>query len=366
MPSAIESFRQMHNRRRRQLARTAKKRKPITTKQKIRKAEAVRKAKGGDDGPWMVDSEEAEESESDFEEQDNEVATEPPRVLDRLRERVTGRPVVKPVTTKMPREGVLVRATEQAQKWRREHPVPAAGVDEATQTFRLLALPPVVRTRIYTFAVVDHSRIIWPDSTTGREQPDLAMACREVRNEVLPIFYSQNIFGISIARPMQQQKKTGRPRKEPLSGLAAVEAWAETLTSKRNEGGKWFKMIKNFMLEYTDPEGSDTMRSRGSSRDASFVILLTLKQPSKKGREADSEREPGIDIHRNALCLIKAGRRPKCKMREVPECLTSLVTNMLENSSNDDGSIGSASLVEMVIDTRAEVDAIGQARCFHR
>ena len=64
--------------------------------------------------------------------------------------------------------------------------------------FRLMDLPAELRNRIWEMAVVHTPFCVWPGEKKGREQPDLAMSGREVRDEVLPVFYGSNFFGVDI------------------------------------------------------------------------------------------------------------------------------------------------------------------------
>lgn len=70
---------------------------------------------------------------------------------------------------------------------------------EPNRTSPLLALPPELRTLVFELAVIK------PEANMNNEGydmrgvaivPPLAQACRQLRDEVLPIFYGGNVFGI--------------------------------------------------------------------------------------------------------------------------------------------------------------------------
>lgn len=61
-------------------------------------------------------------------------------------------------------------------------------------TMELMSLPPELRNRIYRFAVVSSQKI--DVSSSGIQEPDLLLACKQTRKEALGIFYSENTFAV--------------------------------------------------------------------------------------------------------------------------------------------------------------------------
>ncbi|KAL9125133.1 MAG: hypothetical protein Q9175_008133 [Cornicularia normoerica] len=75
----------------------------------------------------------------------------------------------------------------------------------------LLEIPAALRNRIYALVVVKrfHGNPItfnrdtapyWPESKDEPLQPSLSQVCRQLRDEVLPIYYGENLFGIHVRR----------------------------------------------------------------------------------------------------------------------------------------------------------------------
>ncbi|KAK4503289.1 hypothetical protein PRZ48_006717 [Zasmidium cellare] len=81
-------------------------------------------------------------------------------------------------------------------------------VDDTITESRFMNLPPELRNRIYEFAVIDSKPIdlVEPDPTRKSRcrrsnktvQPPLTLVCRQLRHEVLPIFYALNTFKVTV------------------------------------------------------------------------------------------------------------------------------------------------------------------------
>lgn len=191
---------------------------------------------------------------------------------------------------------------------------------EQAKPFRFLDLPDEVRARIYRHAVVEEKLCIWPTSPTGREQPDISMVNRQVRNEVLPIFYGENTFAISIS-PMKKAPKVkkilncatkGVNAKEPMSGLMAVKEWALTLD---NNNTHCFAMIRKWAFEYIDPDVGFMPEAGEESKSC----VLSIRPPEDVYTEEGIEVSPLVEVHREAACFMPGwGECGKCVCQRTP------------------------------------------------
>ncbi|KAI7546747.1 hypothetical protein KC331_g5431, partial [Hortaea werneckii] len=124
--------------------------------------------------------------------------------------------------------------------------------EKTREIFRFMDLPKEVRANIYRSVVVESKVFVRPDSAMGREQPDLAMVSRQLRDEVLPIFYAENVFAIDLV-PMQPAKAGAGDRTtatKPLVGLLAIEGWAKVM-----QKGDWLKFIRHWVFDYAPLPG---------------------------------------------------------------------------------------------------------------
>jgi len=187
------------------------------------------------------------------------------------------------------------------------------------KTDRLTTLPPEIRNIIWIMVVVETKFFVWPDSMTGREQPDLAMVNRQIRDEVLPIFYGDNVFAIDLSPFMVRQRPNGE--KAPVSGLVAVAKWAKALSEKET-----FNNVRNWAFEYTPgPAFNVSTMKLGGDSDKSFVVTLKLKKPKSGAKSWAVER---LEVHCEARCVL--AKDPSCMVMKTPACLNNAVYSVLD------------------------------------
>lgn len=111
-------------------------------------------------------------------------------------------------------------------------------------------LPESVRERIWRYIVVDSSQWIDVGSEAGREQPDLAMVNRQIREECLPMYYKENTFGVTLGGTSGASNNLQNQGGKSPQGIQALNKWATTLSKKKNEDGKWFGFIERWCFVY--------------------------------------------------------------------------------------------------------------------
>jgi hypothetical protein len=195
--------------------------------------------------------------------------------------------------------------------------------------FRLADLPQEVQIRIFRCAVVDPVFATWPTSVTGREQPDLALVSRGIRAAVLPIYYGENVYGVSVesAAWVAENGPARRVVREPMGvGLAAVRKWARML-----EEGGWLGWVGSWCFEHHGPD-----------EEASFVVFVR-EAAAAAARERtglmDGRFEAGVEkegfgeesavvvpeIHQSAACVLLHGGR--CVAGKVPRLLGDVISS---------------------------------------
>ncbi|EME87072.1 uncharacterized protein MYCFIDRAFT_214472 [Pseudocercospora fijiensis CIRAD86] len=191
---------------------------------------------------------------------------------------------------------------------------------EERKTFDWNGLTPEIQKRIIRHWVVDPRFLIWPEKRSGREQPDLGLVSREVREQVLEVVYGENAFGVSI-----NSARAGSVGKEDcwLSGLAAVQKWATVLDER------WFGRIRNWCFEYEDPKGGGAKLWRagfedGEEEDESFVVSVQF--PERGNEQRVSFSGPTVEIHRAACCVLPGSEEfGQCVVRHTPMRLNGLI-----------------------------------------
>ncbi|KAI7544380.1 hypothetical protein KC331_g6846, partial [Hortaea werneckii] len=206
--------------------------------------------------------------------------------------------------------------------------------EKTRETFRFTDLPKEVRVNIYRSLVVESKVFVRPDSAMGREQPDLAMVSRQLRNEILPIFYAENVFAIDLV-PMQPTKAGAgneTTAKGPLSGLLAIEKWAKVM-----QKGGWLKFIRHWVFDYAPLPGqgpfiqhkadSIGLPAAGKTHDdGSLMISLRIAPPTGDGGLYSGD----LQVHQDACCLMPGFQEfQKCTVQVTPSWLNQLVIELL-------------------------------------
>lgn len=259
--------------------------------------------------------------------------------------------------------------------------------------FRLMDLPKEIRHRIWKLAVVHHPVCVWPDHPKGKEQPDLCMTAKAVREEVLPVFYGENIFGIDITPlPASEAVETKKSQFEghsdsktepsavsasekakgdaamldrsvsPLFGpeirqrqpvpaasvitpdpIAKIKRWATVI-----ESGGHLGKIQHWLFSSTSEVIVPPSRIPQVDDANSVIIFVRMCQESVDGREIQPANiEPGsvtltttlqhwraaAEIHREACCVLpKQPRYQRCVVQMTPEWVNGVVNVMLRGA----------------------------------
>jgi hypothetical protein len=188
------------------------------------------------------------------------------------------------------RESVLVRATERTMRLKAEmdcsSSIESEQQDDSSSGSHLMTLPLEVRQRIWRLVVVEKQFFVYP--AISPEQPDLAMTSRQIRGEVLPLYYGENTFAVEV--PVEPARTSGRVSLEP------VRKWTVALA-----GGGHLGTIRKWALSLVLPASSVAdvgTHELKSSRE----LILSLQYP-KSGTKNHVE-QPEIEIHRKGSCLL--------------------------------------------------------------
>lgn len=235
--------------------------------------------------------------------------------------------------------------------------------EEENETFRFMDLPAPVKIRVYRLVVVDSRLWVWPASVSDREQPDISMVCREIRLAVLPIYYGENTFAVDIAAPAQgvcmlAQNYEQASKRQPVTGLIAVVRWAEMMSAKHNEGGKWFTAVKQWCFSYRDPlagfEGTEAAPSNPIP-DESFVT--SVRFPLTRREKTDKKIK--IEVHRRAACVMPDWRDyGECAVMAAPDALYAAVAIWLQAGVQEPEA-----LFQFVLNMRELVGQLSFQRC---
>ncbi|KAI6972606.1 hypothetical protein KC329_g12596 [Hortaea werneckii] len=239
--------------------------------------------------------------------------------------------------------------------------------DKTKDVFRFVDLPEELRARIYRSVVVESKVFVRPDSTMGREQPDLAMVSKQLRTEVLPIYYAENVFAIDLV-PIQPTK-AGAGNKGtaigPLTGLLAVEKWAMVM-----QKGDWLKFIQHWVFDYAPPPGQGSLIQQKAESiglqtagktldDGSLMVSLRIAPPTGDGGLYSGN----LQVHQDACCLMPGFQEFKqCTVQVTPSWLNKLVIDLLDKAKIE-GGVSAKMRVELSKVLEARVHALADCRC---
>lgn len=167
--------------------------------------------------------------------------------------------------------------------------------DTQRQTaFRLMDLPPELRQRIWHFVVVETDFFVYP--AIDHEQPDLAMTSRQIRSEVLPIYYRENVFAIEVTG----YGMWGRAKKEAkhsAPSLKPIERWAAAMAT-----GNRVQAISKWAIVWREPQNLFP-RAAVKAEDREIVVSIRYPKPAAVGLQ---DIRPAVEIHRHAFCLLES------------------------------------------------------------
>jgi outer membrane biosynthesis protein TonB len=214
------------------------------------------------------------------------------------------------------RESVLVRPTERTKRMQREiqmHQDQAGSIstsppvaikreekdsDSPPQSSQasLMNLPLELRQRIWRLAVVKTHFFVYP--AIDHEQPDLAMTSRQVRSEVLPLYYGDNTFAIEI--PASADLGPGKKNAKGAGrvSLAPVEKWMAALADR-----EYVQTIRKWALWWAPP-AADVRSGAGGAEDREVIVSICY--PKAAASASGQTVQPGIEIHRQAFCLLES------------------------------------------------------------
>ena len=273
---------------------------------------------------------------------------------------------------KVERESVLVRPTAMTAHLKAKQaggtatkkvakPSVKTEAKAEAKVFRIMDLLEELRAMIWREAVV-YPHFVWPGEDRGREQPDLAMTCRQVREEVLPIFYTENIFAIDITRFSEKAVYKGGKTASGVTGIAAIPRWANALGGTADKPD-WFSMIRKWSFSYlpdnrTKPSMVPGIACSGKV-DSDAVVSVAF---SKKQQLGGMFWDANVEIHRSSFCLLPMqGGFGSCKVQTVPEWLNEPVIAVTEAAKG--GKIDHKMITELAKRIMARVDRLCELRC---
>ncbi|KAK5744587.1 hypothetical protein LTR17_001982 [Elasticomyces elasticus] len=231
--------------------------------------------------------------------------------------------------------------------------LPAPGLLELTAVdlhdekakFDFMALPKELRLEIYRLVVVEHKTFIRPDSATGREQPDLAMASRDVRSEVLPTFYAKNTFCIDLTSVLYSPK-VGRIYQ---SDLGAAEKWADAVDSGEPSS---FSYIRNWVLDCAAP--GFTASDANDDQD----LMLSVRF----NRSQDGSWSAVVEVHRDASCIMPGFlEHGSCNVNLTPDWVNEVVIGVCDAAKG--GSVTSEMARGLARTLKPRMKELVECRC---
>ncbi|GAB7359559.1 hypothetical protein MBLNU230_g6747t1 [Neophaeotheca triangularis] len=285
--------------------------KPITTQQKIRKAEADKEAKKK--GPKKANAKTAEK----------------PKAAKKASPSSKGKKSTKGTAAEYstPMSSVINALTSGAGAQVLSNAATVKNYADLMATwmapFRLMELPAELRNRIWTFVVVKPATFVYPHVKTDQEQPDLAQVSRQVRSEVLPIFYGHNIFALSFSNVGQDAPNTtGVMTANGSTDIA--DQWAAALNRKGKLSANadpsvsqdWFGLMRHWAfwigIEVSPPIATAPMLPRGSREIEECLITITFPTANERGAFCA--------VHSDAVCVLPIiFEHPEaCNTKELP------------------------------------------------
>ncbi|KUL89208.1 hypothetical protein ZTR_03619 [Talaromyces verruculosus] len=146
--------------------------------------------------------------------------------------------------------------------------------------FRFMNLPPEIRVIIYRLAVVNQSKSCWVSDYYTLVPPAIAQVSKQIRTEVLPVFYGENSFRIDMDIDVLEYDEYGAPVKQDDD--TKLEDFLQMCSCMADTGGLGY--IKSLTLSYSEPVWEDM-----SNYLFGFDLVGTDKGKRKPGRVGDND-----------------------------------------------------------------------------
>lgn len=228
------------------------------------------------------------------------------------------KPEKQPASAKK-KESVLVRRTERARRFAQNHSEEQTftSMTKESQRVCLMDLPLELRQHILSLAVVEAEFFVYPAIAT--EQPDLAMTSRQVRAEVLPLFYSENVFGIEVPAGTAQSKAK---KSIATVSMRPVEQWLAMVQKAGH-----LRLIRKWAFVWTPLSQKGNVKIGAGSVLADQDVILHLEYAKPGARNGVSYE---TQLHRQAFCLLPGyEERGKCSLRAQPDWLCDAVASSI-------------------------------------
>jgi hypothetical protein len=236
------------------------------------------------------------------------------------------------------RSSVLYRPTARALFFKEQQAAKEEALEEAgiarepkrTGHFRFLDLDRKIRDQIYREVAVSTSCFKWPvDSALDGQQPDLAMVCQQIRKEVLPLYYLENRFAISLPGVIADD--------EPNPKLVLLEKWLHAIGDLKNEKGKWLSNIRRWVFYgAVEPVVEESQGDTGPAHTTSETVPIAMTQFGRSllSKEfilclkyrSKVEGKISLRIHREAACILPqfSASEVSCVPGQIPDTIREL------------------------------------------
>ncbi|GAB7324564.1 hypothetical protein MBLNU13_g08463t1 [Cladosporium sp. NU13] len=211
------------------------------------------------------------------------------------------------------RESVLMRPTERTrriqQSRQRQGEIRAAPVACSVTIKRedgrgsssnpqadIMNFPLELRQRIWRLAIVETQFFVY--FAINQEQPDLAMTSRQIRKEVLPLYYGENTFAIEIPASVEFGMGKKKSKDPETTSLLLVRKCMAAL-----EDSEYFGMISKWALSWAPPTRDLRVGVPGHAGNREVIVSICYPQAKSANEKA---ARPKIEIHRQAFCLLKS------------------------------------------------------------
>lgn len=207
------------------------------------------------------------------------------------------------------------------------------------QKLLLIDLPREIRDGIWRLAVKRQKYVVDPTLPSGGEQPDLAMTCRLIRVEVLPIFYAENTFRVeaSALKPdlgWMDEAEDFEGKEKNRSQQKAFASWAAAI-----EHAGWFSKIRRWCIECRGTQSVlDVVPSRRYDRMVMVSLILKPLENNVWGAE--------VEIHIDARCILPGSAGMwRCVVKQTPIWLNERIIELLDSARG--GAVDGSAVVKL-------------------